>query len=103
MGSSAPKRIRASTARPGSQPTTSRTKTKGGRWGRPRNGSEDGEFRLEDGDSFKKLSSILHPQSSLQASSIHEVNELPAALHSRDSDAVAVVVESRIGELGRRD
>src|SRR3954468_7747644 len=75
IGSSASNHVRAWTHRPGSQSTTSRTKTNGGRWGRPRNGGADGGWRIEDGVSFKKLSSTLHPLFSLHPSPVDEIDE----------------------------
>src|SRR2546423_537224 len=99
IGSSASNQVRALTDCPGSQSTSSRTKTNGGRWGRPRKGSEDRGLRIEDGGRVK---AILYPPSSLRPSPVDEIHELPATLDPSNPDAVTVVIQRRIGKLRRR-
>src|SRR5436305_7540902 len=101
IASSASKTVRASVAFPGSQRIISLTKTNGGRWGSPKNGSADEESWMEDGDCFKKLSSVLHSLAWFPASSVYEIDKLPASLHSRDSNSVAIVIERRVRKLRR--
>src|SRR5207237_5140594 len=75
-GSLAEKNVEVSAAIPGSHLINSRTKTNGGRWGKPRKGS---------------------------SSPVDKIDKLPAPLHASDPDPISCIIERGIGKLRRRD
>lgn len=73
---------------PGSHATSSRTKTNGGRCGKPRS-------IIDCGASFVFLTRAIFRR----RSAVDKVGELPAPVHTPQSHAVAIVIERFVGEL----